>query len=382
MITKSILTRLDIIKNPTKYRIDTPRKYFNCINGLFTMCQYALSNGIEVPIDLLSEYKLMKDCEMGCWNGTDFLGGMPLVDGEEIRAVVILNRVNPISANGHCYGASGYATPISFMIKGTYNDYGGIDFDENQIAVQTLKEMFKENFDKIKIEYSSYDKETFELEDFDKIDGMNKFINDYIERDKVMYKGGLYGSENQYNPLGFVMMSEHTLSSVIKKFKFPSYIKETDIDQDVEYFIEDAILTDKSDDKYSFRAGLWDDESVRKTGKWLNLCRTLSDLNLVNAGHFRQLLRIIKASDEIKANRDELKYMISDFIKMIQCLEELRISWRADSGKGSQHFGADMKLALIDGILKQINNYYNGSVEYKVSKTIIDNDEFDNCAGE
>ena len=312
---------------------------------------------------------------MGCWNGTDFLGGMPLRDGEEIRAVIILNRVTPISANGHCYGASGYATPISFMIKGTYNDYGGIDFDENQVSVIALKEMFKANFDRMEITYSSYDKETFVLEDFDKDGSMNKFINDYIERDRVMYKGNMYGSEKKSNPLGFVMMSEHTLKSLLESFKFESYV-DVNINKDVNFFVDEAILTQKEPERFSFRSGEWDDEKISKSGKWYNICRVFADLNLVNTEHFRQLLRIIKSNDDIKSKRDELVQTLLDFIILIQCLESLRISWRADAGKGSQHYGEDLKLALINGILSQINEYFDNSVEYKVVKSIIDENKY------
>ena len=314
---------------------------------------------------------------MGCWYGTDFLGGMPLRNGEEVRAVVILNRVKPISANGHCYSNSGYATPISFMIKGNYNDYGGIDFDESQISAIALKEMFKSNFNRMQIEYSSYDKETFEVEDFDKEGGLNKFINDYIERDKVMYKGGLYSSENEYNPLGFVMMSEHTLKPLLESFKFESYV-DVNVNKDVNFFVDEAILIQKEPERFSFRSGEWDDEKISKSGKWYNICRVFADLNLVNTEHFRQLLRIIKSNDVIKSKRDELVETLSDFIILIQCLESLRISWRADSGKGSQHYGEDLKLALISGILTQIGNYYNNSVEFKVVKNIIDPEEYNN----
>lgn len=315
---------------------------------------------------------------MGCWNGTDFLGGMPLRSGDDIRAVIILNRVQPIEASGFCYGGSGYATPISFMIKGTYNDYGGIEFDEDQVAVIALKEVLKQNYERIKISYDSYDKDVWTIDEFDTPDGMNRFINDYIERDRVTYKGDLYGSISEYVPMGFVMMSEIVLESVIGSFKHPSYI-DNNIYQDSVYFVEDVILKkDDIDDESSkifrgFSSG-WDDSNARRTGKWTGSCNILSNLSFVNAEHFRAMLRIFKDNTSMHTKKDELSQTISDFIHLLQSMESLRISWRSDAGKGSQHFGISLKVSLIEGILKQINEYYDGDVEYVLSKNIINPD--------
>lgn len=313
---------------------------------------------------------------MGCWNGTDFLGGMPLRCGDDIRAVVILNRVQPLEASGFCYGGSGYATPISFMFKGDYNDYGGIDFDEDQVSVIALREMLKQNYNRIKIEESSRDTDTWTIDEFDKPGGMNRFVNDFIERDRVSYKGDLYGSMLEYVPMGFVMMSEIVLESVIGGFKHPSYI-DNNIYQDSIYFVEDVILKNKNPDGERKRLSIfegWDDSNARRTGKWTGSCHILSNLSYINAESFRTMLRIFKNNESIQLKKDELVQTISDFIHLLQSMESLRISWRADAGKGSQNFGIGLKVSLIEGILKQINAYYAGDVEYVLSKNIINPD--------
>lgn len=314
---------------------------------------------------------------MGCWNGTDFLGGLPLSEGEEIRAVIILNRNTIPDANGFCYANSGYATPISFMFKGVYNDYGGIDFDENQVSVKALRDMFKTNYDRMEIHYSSYDRDPeWTIEDFDKDGGMNKFINDYVERGRVKYLGRLYGSENDYNKLGFVMMSERVLTSLKGAFKLESYDKR-DVKKDVEFFVEDVILNKSKDsEKFIIRDG-WDTPDVRKTGRWDNSCRIFDDLNMVNTQHFRRYLDFFKSSDDIKASKDELIETIYDFFVLLYSLERLRISWRADSGKGSQDYGVDAKIAQIKGIIEQINTYYRGDKLLSLNIETINVDEED-----
>ena len=88
---------------------------------------------------------------MGCWNETDGFGGMPIKAVDKVKAVIIQNNPFNPEASGFCY-LNGFATPISFVINATYNDYGSIEsVNEDDIAFILLKDFFNQELSSGKI---------------------------------------------------------------------------------------------------------------------------------------------------------------------------------------------------------------------------------------
>lgn len=357
MLIKCIETRLDILKNPVKYKIEDPIKFNQCLKGLISICRYTVSVGIKLPIDIIQEIRLLKESGMGCWNGTDMLGGMPILCDDEIYAVVIVNQAREVATSGFCYVNGGYATPLSFPIKGTYNDYGGIDFDENQLSVKLLKEYFLANIDKLEI----FDrKEDTPVEDI--LNDMNKFINDYVERDLVMYDVSkfIYGAKGK-GCVGIAMYSESLINNIYHgidmddSFNYREITK-TNILNDVAYFIEDGMMNFKS--KYGSLN--WDEHSVRKCGQWNNKCAIIGSMNYMYAQVSKfYLIKLTEMVKEDIVDVTEVSNVIVDTIMLFVVMDCLRLSWRGDAGKGSQDYGLTAKIAFIQGVVNQINEYYH-----------------------
>lgn len=83
---------------------------------------------------------------MGCWNGTCGISQIAIRAGEPtIGFLMVRNPGDKWSANGHCYTTE-YWCPLSLHIKGTYNDYGGLeDVDENDWSVEVAHKYIIEN---------------------------------------------------------------------------------------------------------------------------------------------------------------------------------------------------------------------------------------------
>lgn len=301
---------------------------------------------------------------MGCWNGTDLLGGMPLRAGEKIYAVITVNTNRPVKPAGFTYINNGYCQPISFPIEGVYNDYGGIEFDENQLPVVLLKMYLTRNLSLIEVEESrgSWDKTFTE----DSLKNMNEFVNDFIERNRVSLdvSKSIYGATG-HGMVGFVMYSKTIIDSItLATFdtdeEFES-VSDSSLKQDIRFFEEDVLLNQGDDDR-SFRSDTWEAE-CRHVGRWTNMCRRLDNLDSVHSSSFRYYLRelkeIYKVADNIDTLSKHFNKMVFDMITLISAMDSLRLSWSANSGKGSQYYGAKEKLGLVRGILTQINQYFS-----------------------
>ena len=77
---------------------------------------------------------------MGCWNETCGLSQKSISYGEAVYAVIILNE-NAVYKS--CY-ANGMARPFSFLIEGTYDDYGSIENIKDTFAAKSLVLLFND----------------------------------------------------------------------------------------------------------------------------------------------------------------------------------------------------------------------------------------------
>ena len=62
---------------------------------------------------------------MGCWNGTDFITQLPIMEDDEVVLIPIKkNRfIKDLTAENTCYQNT-YFKPMPIILYGKYNDYG------------------------------------------------------------------------------------------------------------------------------------------------------------------------------------------------------------------------------------------------------------------
>lgn len=72
---------------------------------------------------------------MGCWNGTCAITHLPLISGEKVRAYILVpthlfssykSETDPLANGGHPYSTA-LMHPLTYGIKGKYNDYGCVE---------------------------------------------------------------------------------------------------------------------------------------------------------------------------------------------------------------------------------------------------------------
>lgn len=77
---------------------------------------------------------------MGCWNESCMLTHLPIFSGEDVYAFLLLEH--PFETN-YCY-ASGAYVPIA-VVRGKYNDYGGLETIEQKDRIQPIIQFFLRN---------------------------------------------------------------------------------------------------------------------------------------------------------------------------------------------------------------------------------------------
>lgn len=354
---------------------------------------------------------------MGCWNGTDGLGGLPLRSGSKVKAVIILNKIDMPEASGFSYSC-GYADPISFILDAKYNDYGGIEgLDENSKSAILLKEYFEKNLEsgdmKVTPDYSeTYDIDKDESE-IKTLEGtkLENFINDFIERDRVYMKRHSWGGRPpKYVNIGLQMFSTAVFEEVQKKMFTDTDWDHRDFTEeiltnDTTWYLEDVFETKKLSEKdinliESFEIQLedseiddtkratikrlirdiesgdigfrqaWDNTNTRKSGDWSNIVRMFSQMETVNSLAFSDYHRAI---DKMYKDEDKVLYskMFSDMISLIRMVSSLRKSWQGGSGKGGQDFDETAFVGLMEGIKRQIveaREDYTGEKDWDARK--------------
>ena len=310
---------------------------------------------------------------MGCWNGTDGFGGMPIRYGDKIKAVIIQNNIGVPEASGFCY-LNGYALPISFVIDGVYNDYGSIErVNKNSISSKLLLDFINRELDSknIKIEPDFQDTKKITY-----INDLESFI-ELVERDRVFRKQMHFNSSDYtYTNLGIMFFSDEIYQELLYGNSLSG------MRTDVEYFNQDILSStklskesseileflEKKDDKDEVTLKMIDNikifgrhlpnywqEGSRKKNKGFNYVSELSSFSSVNVQVFKDYyLSLKKGSFDSK----EIEDMLFDFLSIIRFMHGLRRCWGASSGKGGQDFDQQLYLSLANSIKKQATKYH------------------------
>jgi len=333
---------------------------------------------------------------MGCWNATCGISQIAITHGTKVKVVIIQNKEELPEASGFCY-LSGYATPISFIIDGEYNDYGGIDnIDEEAYSSKLFLEYFRRGLasGKIRVQGDNYyDTSDFGTNpiDYSKL-GIKEVINNLIERGRVSVVVDYYNykkekQEKKIVNIGIQIFQTSIVNSIIdsiyKDNSWENKERKRDIlKKDMIYAAEDLFtnklnsrdqeyidkLTSKLKDVNSeeerriiqeeiddyilvlnkFSRKQWSCEEIRKEGKWSNQISLLSSREIVNSEVFMDYFRIIKKEKEKDVK--ELANMFGDLIELIYSMISVREKWSAQSEKGSQAFDHSAYLGLAKGI--------------------------------
>lgn len=291
---------------------------------------------------------------MGCWNGTDNLGGLPIRWGDKVKVHIIQMNSFQTDASGFCY-LDGIASPISLTIDGTYDDYGSVEgIDEDSIPVIMLRRYLEKLYKNGKLEITK-DKYDSEFKGFENIK-MQQFIKEFIERDRVYIKGRNYKGEDTRDMIG-IMFSSSTMFDKI----YGAIVNDTSsyenenvsndvIDVDAQYFVEDILADDE--DRRLF--GTWDSD-VRKVGQWYNSVSIFRH-DYVNSDAFRDMFFSL---EKYKDRKEELAQALAEMVKMITVMNRTRKSWGPGPGKGGQDCDIESFMGMIEGIAQQIIDYHS-----------------------
>jgi hypothetical protein len=341
---------------------------------------------------------------MGCWNGTDGLGGVPIEAGKKIKAVIIQNNSYHTDATGFC-DLNGYATPISFTLDGVYNDYGGIeDLNEKDRSAFLLRELIERELKDGTIIVGNPENTGNTDSEITTLEGitLTNFINKYIAEDKVYRKYIDYDNKIHYTNVGLMMFSDAIFTSVSKAILADnSYgnkdATEESIYSDTVWFLEDNFESrplSERDKKYieiytkdlekaeteeekaeileeieDIKSGgprfgsPWRVSSSRQYNKDYNIMVMLSSYEYVNTKVFDTYYDLIKVHYK-KYDKMVYSKMFKDFVLLLKSMNSLRRPWQGLPGLGSQLYDKAAFIGLFEGIKKQIEDDMKSRLEY------------------
>ena len=186
---------------------------------------------------------------MGCWNETCGFTQETIRAGEPVYAVIIINNT---SIQKSCYG-DGISKPMSFIIEGTYDDYGSIESinEDSFVSKLTLKHfnnMLKDGTLQMNSYHSDVDKQYFDNENGWKT---VKELFNTLERGHLTLKRQSWQGSMESSSLYFMLMGRDTIDSAFTALENSNaYEREDDqyelIRTNVAKTINDNFMTDNT----------------------------------------------------------------------------------------------------------------------------------------
>lgn len=255
---------------------------------------------------------------MGCWNGTCQASGLSISYGDRI---VLIPMVNISSGWLSCW----------YPIRGTYNDYGGIEnVDENfiteLITTRFIEESNKENGS---VKFGGRFSE--------RIDSPPKNINDIfqiIERETCI--GNIVSVKDysgKFNSLGFCMVLESVYDWMVNNYN-----------KTVESWCRKFDTETIRNFKKSVRSFVQPDDIKNKTKsqtiKYFSNQFKLSDsFNIISRSemYYKHAGKICLSFGEVKSeNAEEYIKLMLDFMKFNRVFQKLRLNYSTPAMAGSQ----------------------------------------------
>jgi hypothetical protein len=274
---------------------------------------------------------------MGCWNGTCGITQLPILSGEKVRLILIAR----VMQSDCLY------YPVTIPIPGTYDDYGGVMFGDDDPVVKTC-------LDRIKNFVTPTDQGDLQGL-LRKEDDTAPYITDLMTREKV-------------RP-GIFMIREGVYQALVDAFYSP------DLDWDRYYpkpdYREEARKLANQIVEWSREAA---SEIVPLSDVRLRLISVLHPFSeeglnkLVQAWGFLPVMvrhgvgALERSLSELALKRDVTEedllpvlYAIADVIVLNHMLGMLRIGLVPQAGAGSQSIATNMHRHLARTILKEID---------------------------
>lgn len=291
---------------------------------------------------------------MGCWNATCQLSGLPIFAGEHVIGLVV-GFNDELPPSGSTYVEDFNCHSFSYPIEGFYDDYGGIEIKEEQIALDLLYHTITSNLntnshsgyywlskskkrsEEISLEYTNTSKlkSYINTESFmkNKFPEKKDFINEIIERDQLVYNNmqGIYR-------IGIILIKKDILDNMLLSKAYKKKVKE--IDQ----FVEKVPLILQDEDLFNSRDNY--EDSLRKVGYQFMKAKNLPS----------DIMKITRKNEE---NREALVISLlpalSLYLKLMNVMSDLRRTLLPLSGKGKQDYDVlDKYKALLQATEKSI----------------------------
>lgn len=171
---------------------------------------------------------------MGCFNKKGCFSNMPITYGD--RAVALLGIVDMRGDDNYSPGF--HFTPISFPIRGTYNDYGSLENIDHVETNVVLEKRFKMNIEDIVDAFERFSMDC----DSDKI---SKELKKYAKNLPCFYK-----SDRKYLQLSMIMEHEEIFDKLCNLHDWKEDLGK-DFDADVDLWTKFVALKENNKDYIS-----------------------------------------------------------------------------------------------------------------------------------
>jgi len=324
---------------------------------------------------------------MGCWNETCGLSQNTINAGEDVYAVIILNNT---VIEKSCY-ANGVSSPMTFVIKGQYNDYGSIENVVDDFSCKSTLALFNKYLETDKLILSnSFYKDT-----------KGQYIDYALKDDKfVNIEGIFYAIERGYMSLeththrgtaeqsiSFMLIAKDVLDSMCETVDYSEDYETkssswTICRDDTQKYFDNSMISNSEDpymDKLGIREALkkegitpeeedelyellfafsdrmkpWGGENLKSDhSEWGNKLRVLSGYDSVDTNSFRFLDAITKEL-YTEENSGDIKQCIAEFLMLMSAMSAFRKVWYPQ-GHSSQHDSFDMVIDYTERLLRKM----------------------------
>jgi hypothetical protein len=287
---------------------------------------------------------------MGCWNGTCAITNLPVMAGDKVYCLFLVESPYKGVDGDHCY-CDTYYTPFPLFFEGEYDDYGGVEkcSPESQYIVDFLKE----NIVEMEQGENKYHDVPVKVDDLD--------IYKVLEADhegRLYVKNGKYGKDE----LRFthIIIKKNVLDSLLESVGLSYNPKKENGDEDYyttlkAYYkdfesdfenVRQAIIKISEDDsmsRFMLLAGLTSlSISLKQTGyKMPDYWDIFRGMDIRYGYKHAQQVILKEAKDKDKHNHFLKCYIVMTVLNYY--MGRSRKVWIKPSGEGSQDSNTNMQ---------------------------------------
>lgn len=298
---------------------------------------------------------------MGCWNETCGISNLPIHTGEKV-CLFILGPTSNNGLAGEGYYADDLFVQLGFPIFGVYDDYGGIEYvEENSLMEDYLKEKIETMyFDKNSEEFLPYTWKS--MEDF--LGNLTRHEL-YVNIPRYRKVGAGYASITEYTKLDFMLVHydlyERLIEDVKERFPYShNETYETLIRKKIEQCIYEC--NDKRDEAKYF--------GIPFTREFWTYFRYSND-SLWNTWDY--FVNLLETDDVGKEKYNTIVDGILDYYMWHRVMDLMRKGFHLYTGAGSQASEYKLHKILAQYIVEKCADWeesYSDSDEYPKDKLL------------